>query len=214
MELEQGPDGRDSGHGRAQVPVENVEVVAALGHDHGRGDLSPPPIPSDVRVGHMPGTHVLAVLDRHDVTQPSAFNHLLERLEEGGEAKNVADVEGGSGAGRSIDEFNTLSQGRGHRLFGKNVIPRRESSEDVAMVRAVGRGNDRRRSDARYGEQGVGVAKAMAGRNAVGISETLDSIRTRVGDRHDPESLGMIEGPSAVDEVPALACPYQDRIGH
>jgi hypothetical protein len=24
----------------------------------------------------------------------------------------------------------------------------------------------------------------------------------------------MIEGPSSVDEVPALACPYQDRVGH
>jgi hypothetical protein len=54
----------------------------------------------------------------------------------------------------------------------------------------------------------------MAGRNAVGIAETLDAIRTRVGDRHDPESLGMIEGPSAVDEVPALARPDQDRVRH
>jgi hypothetical protein len=140
----------------------------------------------------MPRAHVLAVLDRHDVAQASALNHFPECLEEGGETKNVADVETGRGAGRSIDEFDTLSQGRCHRLFGKDVISRVEGSEDMAMVGAIGRGNDRRRSNARYCEQGVGVAKTMAGRNAVGIAETPDPIRTGVGDGHDPESLGMI----------------------
>lgn len=214
MEFEQGSDRRDARHGRAQVPVENVEIVAALGHDHGGGDLSPPPVPSYVRVGHMPRAHVLAVLDRHDVAQTSALNHLPECLEEGGETKNVADVEAGRGAGRSIDEFDTLSQSCCHRLFGEDVISRLQGSEDVAMMGAIGRGNYRRRGYARYCQQGVGIAKAMAGRNAVGITESLDPIRTGVGDGHDPESLGMIERPSSVDEVPALARPDQDRVRH
>ena len=82
------------------------------------------------------------------------------------------------------------------------------------MMGAIGRGNYRRRGYARYCQQGVGIAKAMAGRNAVGITESLDPIRTGVGDGHDPESLGMVEGPSSVDEVAALACPYQDGVGH
>ncbi len=84
----------------------------------------------------------------------------------------------------------------------------------MAVVNPIGRGNDRGRSDARDCEQCVGIAKAMAGRDAVGDAETFEPIWSRVGDRHYPESVGVIEGPLSVNEMPALTSSNEDRVGH
>ena len=54
----------------------------------------------------------------------------------------------------------------------------------------------------------------MARRDFVGVAESFHAIGSGVGDRHDAEPLGVVEGPSPIDEVSALTGPNQDRVGH
>jgi hypothetical protein len=154
------------------------------------------------------------MLHRHDVAESSALDHIAEGLKEGSEAQYMADVKGGLRTRRRLDQVYALLQCRSHRLFGQDVVPGRERAQDVAVVSAIRGRDDRSRSNARHCEQRIRVPEAMAFGNSMGIGKAVDAIGARVGHRHDPESVGVVEGPAAVDMVASLTGADEDRIGH
>jgi hypothetical protein len=69
-------------------------------------------------MSHVPRPNVFAMLDRHDVSQPSRAQHSIEDLEERCEAEDVTDVKLARGVRRGSNESGATWECVGHWLFG------------------------------------------------------------------------------------------------
>ena len=202
---------------RPQVPEQDVEVVAALGQDHGAGETAAAPLASHVGVGHVPEAHVFSMLHGDDIAQAAGGDDVVKRGEEGSVAENVAEHQDAPGPLRGLHQAHAILHRGSHRLFQQHIVAGLQRGDGGADVQVIQRADEGGIGHLPLGQQVLPGAKPALRRDVVGLGEAGPSDIVRLGDGDEAYLVGVCQGVRTVGVVAPVASADQDgfnRLGH
>ena len=109
--------------GAVEQPVENIHIMAALGHNHGGGLGAVAPVAAHEGMPEMPGSHTLVGIESHDFAQFPAVDDIADGIVERRVAQHVADSHPAPQLLGQVAQLQRLAQGFGNRFLQQQVIP-------------------------------------------------------------------------------------------
>ena len=175
-------------------PHDQVEVVAALGHQHGGAGVGPAPLAPDEPDRHVVVADVLDGLDADDVADYAGGHSLLDRAVEGCVPQDVADHDVAAAASRRFDQRAHLVFAGCERLLQQQVVARVQQRDGGRDVEAVHRAVDRRVSELGPRRQLLRGREAARLRDAEALRRHAPAQLGGIGDADDPKAVGALLG--------------------
>ena len=88
-------------------------------------------------MGEVPVGKVFVPLERHDVAEPTARDHVVDGAKERCVAQHVADLEDAAPLLGGVDQLNALRRRGCHRLLQQHVVAGREQRQGAGVVGAI-----------------------------------------------------------------------------
>ena len=162
--------------------------MAALGEQHGRGLILPPPVAADIAVSKMPIRDVLVVLYGHDVAERAAVYHLLYAAVIGRITEHMAHQHPRPFFARLFLYRERLFDEGTDRLFEDEVIAQIERAHGVPVMVAVLRGDDHGVRDLALREKRLVVGEAATLGHSPRIFDLVHLGTKFVADRNYPHA--------------------------
>ena len=211
LEIVQVTIGDDALAGLVDNPTQDVQVVAGLGQNNGRGVFGAMPVAAYIGVGHMSVLDALHMLDADNVADDTALGGFTEGDEVRGVAKYVAYGYDAAFFLGQIADGLAFFFGGSHRFFQEEVVTHVEGHHSGLVVQVV-----RRRNNDGIGEFFLGgehiaeVGKAHFGGDAVFVAHIVSAFLLHIGHTHDFHSLREFLGVAGIDGTPVAASDDND----
>ena len=169
-------------HRLGQVPDQDVQVVAALGQDHGAGEGLVAPVAAHEAVRHVPVGDIFPVFHGHDLADDAGFQDFMELAPEGCIAQHVADLQHAPGPLGCLHQLDAALQRVGHGFLQQHVVAGLHGGDGRRHVHLVLGGDDG--GVAQSGgpsSRSSQVAKAAGVLQIMGVGQPLAADRVRVG---------------------------------
>ena len=196
----------------ANDPDQKVEVVTALGQDHGACTFGIRPVATDEAMGEVEEAQVLAPVERDDLAEPSAGDDLVDRAEEGSIAQDVRDLQDPPVALGELRQEDRVFGCRRHRLFKKDVVAERQEPDSAGEMLAIHGGVHQPLSKLWTLGKLFPRAKLALGRDMVGLREARTTPFIGLGDGNEPHIFWMAFGVAAVGKIPAVSRADHDEL--